>query len=180
MGKWFFILIVVIASVFLRFQMLPRSEIPDHLTGHPLVYEKNLIDADVGAELNAMIKEMGSDGTGFPTNVSADTKTKAVVVKNEHIGEARPKKKGESCHHTLLVPDINDEKCILPQRIDIGRHFILYGGPEAIREPWLQMVNRVSSFGRYMFDLTQYPIVEKLFNSEKFQKNAKSVCPADK
>jgi hypothetical protein len=54
------------------------------------------------------------------------------------------------------------------------------GGPEAIREPYEKMISRVSSFARYLFNIEQYPVVEKLFSSEKFQKAAKSVCPADK
>jgi hypothetical protein len=142
---------------------MPRAEIPKHLTGHPIVYQKNLIEDDTGKELNELIKKFGADSTGFPTNLTADTKTKAVEVLNEHIGEAVPKIPGEPCNHPFLVPDIAEENCILPQRIDVGRHFILSGGPEAIREPHESMVNRVSSFGRFMFDLKQYPVGEKLF-----------------
>jgi hypothetical protein len=44
------------------------------------VYQTNLIEPDTGAELNAIIKQFGSDETGFPTNLVADTKTKAVKV----------------------------------------------------------------------------------------------------
>jgi hypothetical protein len=132
------------------------------------VYQTNLIEPDTGAELNAIIKQFGSDETGFPTNLVADTKTKAVKVQNEHIGEAIPKIPGRPCDHPFLVPDIAEENCILPQRIDVGRHYVLTGGPEAIREPHESMVNRVSSFGRYMFDLKQYPVADKLFQSEKF------------
>jgi len=78
------------------------------------------------------------------------------------------------------VPDLTREKCILPQRVDVGRHFVMTGGPEAIREPFEHMISRVSSFGRYMFNLTQYPVMEEIFASHKFQTVARSVCPADK
>ena len=78
------------------------------------------------------------------------------------------------------MPDLAEENCILAQRIDVGRHYVLTGGPEAIREPYEKMVNRVSSFGRYKFDLTEYPVVERLFKSEKFQRAAQAVCPGDK
>jgi hypothetical protein len=122
-----------------------------------------LIEPDTGKELNELIKKFGADSTGFPTNLTADTKTKAVNVLHEHIGEAVPKVPGKSCAHPFLVPDIAEEKCILPQRIDVGRHYVLTGGPEAIREPHESMVNRVSSFGRYMFNLKEYSVAEKLF-----------------
>ena len=42
------------------------------------------------------------------------------------------------------------------------------------------MVSRVSSFGRYLYDAKETPIVTTLFDSEKFQQVAKSVCPEDK
>lgn len=43
------------------------------------------------------------------------------------------------------------------------------------------MISRVSSFGRYMFEkVDQYPMVVKLFQQDKFQNAAKSICPAEK
>ena len=60
-----------------------------------------MIDKEVADELRALVKEMGSDETGFQTNVSADTKSKAVKTTNEHIGDARPKEKGKPCENPL-------------------------------------------------------------------------------
>eukprot|EP00439_Symbiodinium_sp_Y106_P059168 s2190_g8.t1 len=116
---------------------------------------------------------------GLPTNVAADLKT-AVRPLHRHVGEARPVEADGSCSHHLLVRDGNSSDCILPQRIDVAKHYIMTGGPEAIREPFEDMVSRVSSFGRYMFNLTEMPVVEQLFAGPKFQRAAKSVCPTSK
>ncbi|CAE7028686.1 folD [Symbiodinium natans] len=122
---------------------------------------------------------MAKDSTGLPTNVAADLKT-GVKPLHRHVGEARPLEADGSCSHHLLVRDGNSTDCILPQRIDVGKHYIMTGGPEAIREPFEDMVSRASSFGRYMFDLSAMPVVEELFAGPKFQRAAKGVCPPSK
>jgi hypothetical protein len=158
----------------------PRADIPSHLLGHPLVYQKELIDVESGKELNILMRKMASDETGFPTNVAADLKTGVGAVLHEHIGEAQKARADGSCAHPFLVPDRSRENCVLPQRVDVGRHFVMTGGPEAVREPYENMISRVSSFGRYMFNLTEYPVVESLFESDSFKAAAISVCPAGK
>eukprot|EP00435_Cladocopium_sp_Y103_P070578 s33_g35.t1 len=110
----------------------------------------------------------------------ADLKTGVKKVQHRHVGEAKPVEADGSCSHHLLVRDGNSSDCILPQRIDVGKHFIMTGGPEAIREPYEDMISRVSSFGRYLFDLKELPVVEKLFENPKFLHFAKSVCPKEK
>lgn len=116
----------------------------------------------------------------FPSNVDADLKTGGFVARHEHIGEAEPIGEGGVCNHPFLVPNLDKTLCILPQRVDIGRHFVLTGGPDAIRENYNKMISRLTSFGRYMFDkVNEYPTVKALFASEKFQEAAKTICPAD-
>lgn len=70
--------------------------------------------------------------------------------------------------------------CILPGRIDVGRHYLKTGGVEGLKQPYNSLISRVQSFGRYMFNVTDYPVIEKLFASEAFQNASKSVCPSDK
>lgn len=79
-----------------------------------------------------------------------------------------------------MVPSVNGTHCILPGRIDIGRHYILGGGVQGIKEDYSDLVSRLLSFGRYIFDPSKYEIVDELFHSETFQQAAKSVCPVDK
>ena len=102
-------------------------------------------------------------------------------VLHEHIGEAAPLV-NDACTNPFLVPNKNRTMCILPQRIDlgkfkntvpfvywvlvnrtfnlqIGKHFILTGGPDAIREDFELMVDRLTSFGRYIFDIDKYSAI---------------------
>jgi hypothetical protein len=126
--------------------------------------------------LNGIIREMKD----FPSNLDADTKTGGFTVRYEHIGEAEPINSDGTCSHPYLVPNLNRTLCILPQRVDVGRHFITYGGPNAIREPFDKMISRVSSFGRYMFQVVdRYPTMTKLFAQDTFQAAAKRICPKD-
>lgn len=117
---------------------------------------------------------------GYPTNIAADLKTGVKDVLHRHVGEVRRMSTDGSCSHYLLVRDGNSSDCVLPQRIDVGRHFIMTGGAEAIREPYEDMISRVSSFGRYIFDLGELPVVQELFANKKFLSFAKSVCPTEK
>ena len=193
---------------------MPRSDIPQHLLNLPALFVENLISPESFKDLNDLMREMEV----FPSNVD-DLRSIGFTPLHEHIGEAQPIGADGKCSHKYLAPNINRTHCILPQRIDIGKHFIttggirlflvsyciylrflidliltcviifyysficayLYSGPDAIREPFEKMINRVSSFGRYMFETVEkYPIVVKLFQQDKFQKAAKSICPAEK
>jgi hypothetical protein len=78
-------------------------------------------------------------------------------------------KDGGGCDHPFMVPNVNDTACVLAGRIDIARHYMLTGGPEALKEPYERAVSRLLSFGRYMWDPEKYPEVKALFDSDKFQ-----------
>ena len=100
---------------------------------------------------------------------------------NEDIGEGVELGPDGICSNKYLIPNSNKTECILPQRIDIGKHFIMTGGVDATREFHENMVSRVSSFGVYMIDaIEQYPVVNDLFLRDSFQKVAKEVCPPNK
>ncbi len=76
-----------------------------------------------------------------------------------------------------MAPNTQRTACVLPQRIDVGRHFIMTGGPDAVRETVASMTSRVQSFGQYITNLTVYPAMASLFADEKFQRVAAAVCP---
>lgn len=151
----------------------PRVDIPSHLLHHPAVYVPDLLPEDVATELRRLAKEMKE----FPTN-AADLKF--YKTRHEHVGEAQPLEADGTCKHQYLVPNVNHTECVLPGRIDVGRHYIKHGGVQGIKENFDEIVPRLLSFGRYMFDLTDFPVIERLFNSDSFQDAAKSTCPADK
>lgn len=96
--------------------------------------------------------------------------------------EAQPINTDGSCSHKFLFPNLDKTKCHLPQRVDIGKHFVMSGGLDGSKEFYTDLVDRVSSFGRYTFveDIDKYPAVKRLFESETFQNAAKSVCPIDR
>ena len=66
----------------------------------------------------------------------------------------------------------------------LGKHFILSGGCDGIKESYDQMIHRVTSFGRYNFFhdgfAEKHPVIGELFQDEKFLKLGRDVCPKDK
>ena len=42
------------------------------------------------------------------------------------------------------------------------------------------LASRMQSFGRYIFDIKDYPVMENLFYSEEFIRSAKKICPINK
>lgn len=176
-------LLVVIAPVVLILGIItrtililyPRANIPSHLTQHPVIIYDNLIPKDAAAEIMTLIKQMKS----FPSNIAADLKAGGARL-HEDIGEGVPLNKFSKCDHPLLVPNPSKTKCSLPQRIDVGRHFILTGGLDGNKEKFDDMISRVTSFGKYHFpdELSKFPVIQNLFASDTFQTAAKTVCPA--
>ena len=162
---------IMCAAVRRRFIVSGTFLVPAHMI-NVAHYVEDLLQPDIAAELRALVKGFRE----YPTNI-ADTNFYTTL--REHIGEAEPMVNGV-CGHPLMVPNKNRTLCILAGRIDIGRHFILTGGLQGLREPYESLVSRVQSFGRYMFDLSDYPVAERLFNDERFVGLAKRICPAHK
>lgn len=137
------------------------------------VYDAELLGKDDAAALRNLTKRMGS----FECN-TADVKY--YTTEYDNVGEAVPLQNGENCDHRYLVPSIDRKHCILPGRIDIGRHFILTGGIGGLKERQTDLVARMLSFGRYIFKPSDYPPIEKLFTAGKFQAAAHRVCPSER
>ena len=135
----------------------PRpNSIPDHMLNTRVVYQTDFLTEDMAAELRNLTKEMKN----FPTNLSD---LKFYKTTHEHIGEAVPLEADGSCANPLLMASINKTSCVLPGRVDVGRHWIMTGGPSALREPYSSMVTRASSFGSFNFDLNKHKIIDELF-----------------
>ena len=105
---------------------MKRSWIPEHLLGHTLIYQRNLIKEDTAIQLRELMKEMKV----FPSNIAADLKNQQEAQSqssndhnnsNEDIGEGTPLQEDGSCDHPFLVPNLARTKCILPGRIDVGK-----------------------------------------------------------
>lgn len=65
---------------------------------------------------------------------------------------------------------------MLPGRIDVGRHFILTGGPDGLKETYETSVSRLLSFAIFNFEVKEQAMKE-LFESDKFKASARATCP---
>ena len=154
-----------------------RAEIPAHLSNHPVRVIPDLIPKDTAQALMGLFKDFGE----FTSNVD-QSKAQGFKPKYEDIGAYQDINADGTCSHKFLFPNPEKNKCVLPQRVDIGKHFILTGGFDGTKELYHHLVDRVSSFGKYTFieDIEKYPPVKALFESRNFQDAARSVCPKDK
>lgn len=169
-----FIVLAVALGIAFYLNNFNRAVIPKHLTDYTAFAEDDLIPEDIATELMGMMKEFAV----FQSNVD-QSKAQGFKPTYEHVGEAQDILPDGTCAHPLLFPEATKTKCILPQRVDIGKHYILTGGLDGVKEKVSDGIDRVSSFGRYTFisDIEKYPAVKNLFTSEKFQSAAKRVCP---
>ena len=168
--------IVLTISCAVWFLFNTKSQIPNHLLGHKVLSVPQIISPENSKKLNAILRELRN----YPTNVNADLKT-GYTGCTEEIGEAIPILPSGKCPNPLLVPNMNKSSCILPQRVDVGKHFISTGGPDAIREDIKAMTTRVQSFAQYLTKdaFEKYPIFSELFGTAEFINSAKAICPAD-
>ena len=112
--------------VFVFLYNMKRSWIPEHLLGHTLIYQRDLIKEETAFQLRELMKEMKT----FPSNIAADLKNQQEAQSqssngtdsgsNEDIGEGTPLLPDGSCKHPFLVPNLKRTKCVLPGRIDVG------------------------------------------------------------
>ena len=169
-------LAVVIAALVQFLVSFDRSgRIPTKMLGNSVAVVPEIISKSSAEALRALVKTMGREG--YPTNIND---LDSYTTTHEHVGEARPIGADGRCDHPFLVPSKDGTLCLLAGRIDIGRHFIMSGGVDGLREPYETLISRTLSFGKYMFNLTQYPEAAALFKSPQFVAAARKVCPAAK
>ena len=150
--------------------------IPNQLSNHASVVQNDLVPKQTADYLIKLMKEFGE----YHSNVNQG-KGQGFKPTHEHIGEGIPINSDGSCSHNLLYPNSDRTLCILPERVDIGKHFIMTGGIDGTKENFQDLVDRVSSFGRYTFfkDMDEYPMIKALFENEKFVSAAKKICPKE-
>mmetsp|Transcript_1129 Transcript_1129/g.699 ORF Transcript_1129/g.699 Transcript_1129/m.699 type:complete len:436 (+) Transcript_1129:43-1350(+) len=172
---WPVLIVVIALGVALYLNNFNRAVIPKHLTDYEAFAEDDLIPEEIARDLVLMMK---NDFKDFFSNVD-QAKAQGFTPTHEHIGEAQPILPDGTCAHPLLFPDMGKTSCILPQRIDIGKHYVLTGGLDGVKEKVSEGIDRLSSFARYTINdnIDKYPPVKKLFYSDKFQSAAKRVCP---
>ena len=77
-------LVVAVAVYVGTSERFARASIPAHLLGHPVISIDQLIPTTVGAELNAILRDLKE----YPTNLNADLKT-GFAGSIEEVGEVR-------------------------------------------------------------------------------------------
>jgi hypothetical protein len=166
---------VLAAALYALLGPAAAPSLPPHLLGHPVRYFPALLSAATRAELMNLTRALGE----LPGVTSAES---SYAMTHEHIGEGldHPAAADGTCAHPFLVPSADGRMCILPGRIDVGRHYISTGGFEALREQHAQLINRVQSFIKYLFDPLEHAETARLFADEGFLAAARSVCPAHK
>jgi hypothetical protein len=150
---------VLIAVIAVALRFIPRAVVPPHLANHQVYARDDLIPMEMRKQLLDTVREMVTFGSNLETS-----KATGFVPTFEHIGEARPINPDGTCSHHLLLPNPSRTLCILPERMDVGKHFIMTGGLDGAKEPFDDMLSRVSSFARYTFqrDLDKFPVVKQL------------------
>lgn len=145
--------VVVACLVYAAIEYVRRPHIPAHLLGHPIVVVPDLLTPEQGAGLLSLVKRLKD----YPVVTNAEGGFYNVT--HEHIGEAQPASFGGRCAHPYLVPSADRTLCILPGRVDVGRHLLLSGGADGLKERHASIVSRVLSFMRYHFDPQAFPEV---------------------
>ena len=159
--------------VYLKF-FLVRVQFPDNLIGNDFFVDPEFLDERTVRSLLHLTRR-----NTLPSN-NRDTQFYARHVDHEHIGEATPlSPHGDCSQHALLIPDTTNTSCVLPSRVDVARHFLTTGGVGGRKELVETGISRLLSFGRYMFNVSDYPEAQRLFESPKFQAAASRMCPDD-
>ena len=151
---------------------LRAASIPAHLTQHEVLVMPSLLDADTQAGLMSLARELGTFG-------SVTGAENTYEMRHEDIGEGseNPAREDGSCAHPFLLPSRDGKRCILPGRVDVGRHYVLTGGIEGRKEQHTDLVSRAQSFIRYLFSPQDHAVTRALFNSTPFVSAARAVCP---
>ena len=159
---------------FAAYRLLRPSPVrlPPHLLGHPVRFFPALLSPTTRAELMNLTRALGE----LPCVASAEA---GYAMTHEHIGEGldHPAAPDGTCAHPFLVPSASRALCVLPGRVDVGRHYVATGGFEGLKEQHAQLVNRVQSFIRYVFAPLEHPELARLFADPGFLAAARSVCP---
>uniref|UniRef100_A0A914D412 Uncharacterized protein n=1 Tax=Acrobeloides nanus TaxID=290746 RepID=A0A914D412_9BILA len=152
---------------------MTKNYVETHLLGHRVDFYPEFIDEKTHQELLKILKGMKV----FPTNAQD---LQFYNTTYEHIGESEPLDPELGCTSRYLVPNAARTLCILPNRFDLAKHFMTYGGIDGLKENFEMLASRMQSFGRYIFDIKDYPVMENLFYSEEFIRSAKKICPINK
>ena len=130
----------------------------------------NFFGEDLQAKIIMKFKQVG------PFETAIDDQTS----KYQSFGEHMPRNPDGSCPHPFLVPfKRNTSQCILVARMDVGRHQLLTGGWEGLKDTLERQTTRMTIFEKYWWDALNEPEFQELVNHPSFQDAAKDICGKD-
>lgn len=161
-----FAVVALISAILLRPLLVAQLQPQKPITEFEHHYISDVFGDDA---LRSLLQLVESRGT-FRTTV--DDATSLV----EHIGEAVPVGHPD-CEHPLMVRGgKNYSQCLLPARVDVGRHHLASGGRSGFKETYPRLVSRMLSFIAYIFDQLDTPLMKEMFESPKYVKLATEIC----
>ena len=84
-----------------------------------------------------------------------------------------PISKDGKCDHMLQIPNAEKTRCIIPQRIDVGKHYLLTGGFYARKEKYADLVSRVKMFQHFfpefLRDPSSHPEIRRVLENKEYR-----------
>ena len=152
------------------------TSIPLPEDSHTWFISKNFFNETVLKELEKLAKSSvystikGGDSSAASTLPAdmADSAGEAVEVGHN------------DCDHPFMSVNLNRTMCHIPQRIDVGNHFIATGGFNSAMESYEKMVSRILVFhSRFNSLIKNNRISEEITKNEEFLNHAKEICKND-
>ena len=88
------------------------------------------------------------------------------------IGELEDINDDGVCENPYLILNPLNNMCMFPNRIDVAKHYMTYGGYHGLRENYDKLASRMLYFIEYQFDWEKLSGFDELFESEQFTVNA--------
>lgn len=130
-----------------------------------------VLDDFFGADLHARIISKFKEVAPFETTIDDQTS------KYQSFGEHMARNEDGTCPHPFLVPyKRNASQCVLVARMDVGRHQLLTGGWEGLKDTIERQATRMTIFEKYWWDALNEPEFQELVNHPSFQEAAKDIC----
>uniref|UniRef100_A0AC34REQ6 Uncharacterized protein n=1 Tax=Panagrolaimus sp. JU765 TaxID=591449 RepID=A0AC34REQ6_9BILA len=163
--KLIWLTFILFGSAFLQYQW-KKTDIPQHLVGHPVKLREHFIPDTLAEELLQTLKQLGK----FTANKSA---FKPSGLAEDY--QANPALDGK--HGKLfLVPDETNTFLTLADRLDVIYHFTKYGGVDGLKENFDLLMRRMQIFENH--DKNHH--ITKQLLSNQFLQELKDSCPKNR
>merc|ERR1719295_1709100 len=130
-----------------------------------------VLDEFLSDEQHRTLMTLFEEMRDFPDAKQDWTSTKWISVGEDY----EPSPDG-SCPQTYTILNTQTNRCQLPNRIDIGKHFVETGGYNGWKETYPKMLRRLHPFINYQFDASKRPEFKALFTAPAFEAAVREIC----